>query len=143
MKACLDTSALIRAARLGIVPEGTTRAHSVAEFYCVLTGPGIVVLREGKTVKVRLAPAEARTAALKTFARVSWRDVSGREALAALEPAVKSNLAGKLIHDYMHAEAAALAECDAVMTLNAKDFVRLVPKRIKVVAPAEYFAAKD
>lgn len=40
----------------------------------------------------------------------------------------------------MHAEAAARAGCDALVTLNTKDFVRMVPKKLKLVAPADYFA---
>jgi hypothetical protein len=42
-----DSSAIIRAWRLGKVPEGITRAHSVAEFYCVLTGPGLRTIQDG------------------------------------------------------------------------------------------------
>ncbi len=140
MRAYLDTSALIRAWRVGVVPEGITRAHSVAEFYCVLTGPGLLTVIDGTAVKVPVSPADGRQAAVETFAKVKFHDIGGREALTALGVAVKAGLGGRLIHDWMHAEAAARAGCDAIVTLNARDFVRLVPNTIRVVAPAEYFA---
>jgi len=142
MKAYLDTSALIRAWRLSVVPEGLTRAHSVAEFFCVLTGPGLLTVVNGKTVKVPVPPADARAAVLETFARVKFHDATGREALASLESAVKLNLSGRLVHDWMHAEAAKLAGCDTLVTLNTKDFVRMAGK-LKIVAPADYFARKS
>ena len=140
MRAYLDTSALIRAWRVGVVPKGITRAHSVAEFYCVLSGPGLLTVIEGKTVKVPVTPAEARQAVLETFAKLKFHDVTGREALATLTFAAKAGMSGRLIHDWMHAEAAMLAECDTLVTLNAKDFVRMVTTKIKLVTPTDYFA---
>lgn len=96
MSAYLDTSALIRAWRVGVVPEGITRAHSVAEFYCVLTGPGLLTVIEGQTVKVPVPPADARQAAWETFAKMKFHDASGREALATLALAVKAGMSGRL-----------------------------------------------
>ena len=50
MKTYWDTSGLIRAYVLRQKPEGVTRAHSVSEFFCVLSGPGLVkfVMAQGR-----------------------------------------------------------------------------------------------
>lgn len=42
-----DTSGLIRAFTRAEKPKGITRPHSVAEFFCVLTGPGLAVSVHG------------------------------------------------------------------------------------------------
>ena len=139
MKAYLDTSALIRAWSVGVVPQGITRAHSMAEFYCVLTGPGLLTVIGGKTVKVSVSPVDGRQAAMETFAKMKFHDLSGHEALATLEFAVNAGISGRPIHDWMHAEAAALAGCDALVTLNAKDFARMVGDKIQIVGPSEFF----
>lgn len=133
----LDTSALIRAWRLSIVPEGITRAHSIAEFYCVLTGPGIVMVREGRTVKARLAPLVAAAAAARTFAKMSYRDVKAAEAIDSLPFAAQENVQGRNIHDWMHVEAANLSHAQHLVTLNEKDFRKMT--KMKLVSPEDYF----
>ena len=140
MKAYLDTSALIRAWCVGVVPKGITRAHSVAEFFCVLSGPGLLTVIDGKMVKIPVTPTEANQAILETFANLKFHDVTGREALATLTFAAKAGMSGRLIHDWMHAESAALAGCDTFVTLNAKDFVRILDPKIELVTPTDYFA---
>ena len=133
----LDTSALIRAWRLKLAPRGVTRTHSLAEFYCVLTGPGIVVYREGKAVKARLAPLAAASAARQTFAGMSYQDVKPAEALHELKIAGEGNVQGRDIHDWMHCEAAALSHASRIVTLNEKDFKEMTSMR--VVSAEDYF----
>jgi hypothetical protein len=120
-----DTSAPIRAWRLKKAPRGVTRGHSVAEFYCVLTGPGLKTMQGGRTVAAVLRPEDAAEAARQTFANLTFREVTGHEALAALSEAAKANEAGKNIHDWMHCEAADLASCNKIATLNVRDFSRM------------------
>ena len=133
----LDTSALIRAWRLGLAPKGITRAHSLAEFYCVLTGPGIVVMREGREVKARLAPAVAAQAAARTFANMIYQDVKPKEALDNLALAAGENVQGRNIHDWMHVAAAQLSRATRIVTLNHKHFVEMTA--MKIVSADNYF----
>jgi hypothetical protein len=120
-----DTSALIRAWCLGQAPEGCTRAHNVAEFYCVLTGPGLRVVQEGHTKIVTCPPRQAAAAARRTFARLRFQEVGGPAALSALGDAAEANESGKNIHDWMHCEAARLAKCERIATTNVRDFARM------------------
>ena len=53
---------------------------------------------------------------------------------------MKSNIQGKSIHDWMHCEAAELVGCKTLVTLNWKDFTRMVTKRMKLVSPTDFFA---
>lgn len=140
MSAYFDTSALIRAWRLSIVPEGITRAHSIAEFYCVLTGPGLATMVDGRTVKAPVPPKDAAAAIRETFAKMRYRDVKASEAIDALAGSVRANIQGRSIHDWMHCQAAELAKCDTLVTLNLKDFTRMVTKRPKLVSPSDFFA---
>lgn len=137
MSAYFDTSALIRAWRLGLQPKGITRAHALAEFYCVLTGPGLAVVREGKTFKLALSPADALAAAQETFQNLDYHRQTGTDTLAALEWAVKENVQGRAIHDYLHCDAAEAANATVIVTLNVREFSRLTTK--KVVSPEAHF----
>ena len=128
-----DTSAIIRASRLGKVPAGLTRAHAVAEFYCVVTGPGLKVPGPTGTVNIVLSPQEAEEEAQRVFSGLAFREVTGAEALASLPKAVARNVAGRGIHDWMHATAADLGECQQVATLNTGHFARLTA--LPLVAP--------
>ena len=134
----LDTSALILAWRLGLAPKGITRTHSLAEFYCVLTGPGIVVMREGREVKARLAPAVAAQAAARTFAHMIYQDLKPKEALDNLSLAAEENVQGRNIHDWMHAAAAKKAGCNQIVTTNEKHF-KLVTA-LPLVEPTHFFS---
>lgn len=139
MNAYLDTSALIRAWRLGLAPNGITRAHSLAEFYCVLTGPGLAVVKDGKTFKLNLSPDDTVAAARETFANVQFKTVSGEDTLEALQWAAQANVCGRLIHDWLHLDVAKAVFAREIVTLNVKDFARLT--HLKIVSPEEYFAA--
>lgn len=141
MKAYLDTSALIRAARLGCVPKGVTRSHSLAEFYCVFTGPGIVVQRDGQMVKMTLSPRDAARVARKTFSRMKYHDLAPSAALTALEAAASENVIGKNIHDWMHCMAAKEVQAETIVTLNTRHFSAMTD--LELTAPADYLASED
>ena len=53
MKTYWDTSGLIRAYVMKQKPQGMTRSHTVSEFFCVLSGPGLAVTESGKTVNLK------------------------------------------------------------------------------------------
>lgn len=141
MKAYLDTSALIRAARLGRVPRGVTRSHSLAEFYCVFTGPGIAVQRDGQTVKVSLSPRDTARLARKTFSRIKYHDLTAGTVADELEAAAEENVIGKNVHDWMHCAAAKAAGAETIVTLNARHFSAMTD--LKLTEPMDYLAAED
>ena len=132
-----DTSALVRAFRLGLAPAGITRSHSVAEFYSTLTGRGITVERAGRREQMVLAPKDAATAVKRTFANLDWFDLKPREVLEEIQEAVSVNVQGAKIHDWLHIGAAALSLATDLATLNEKHFRELAPNvRIMPVADA-------
>ena len=137
MKTYFDTSGLIRAWRLQKTPEGVTRAHSLAEFYCVMTGPGIAVQREGETVKLALSPKDAAAAARETFCKLTYCDIQPATALNELDSAAKKNVHGKNIHDWMHCAAADLSQSDKIVTLNFRHFQGMT--ELPLVSPGDYF----
>lgn len=140
MTAYFDTSGLLRAWRLGLVPVGKTRSHAIAEFYCVLTGTGLKSQRAGKTISMTLSPKDGAAAVAETFARLDFLDLTPGQALAAVNAAVAENIQGRLIHDWMHVRAAELAKVERIVTLNAADFAPLTS--LRVVNPSEHFAAQ-
>ena len=140
MSAYLDTSAMIRAWRMGAKPEGVTRAHAVSEFYCVLTGPGLAAVQGGKTVKLTLSPTDSSQAARETFENISFRNLTAAETLDSLDGAAQANVQGRGVHDWMHCEAALLANCHEIVTLNRDEFGRMT--ELKLLSPADYLASK-
>ena len=137
MKTYWDTSGLIRAYVLRQKPQGVTRAHSVSEFFCVLSGPGLAVIESGNLVKKALAPAAAARAARETFAALKFVDLSGPQTVEAVEDSLKArDVTGKHIHDWMHCKAAERCGASRIMTLNLKDFSRMTKLRLEV--PSEH-----
>ena len=136
MSSYLDTSALIRAWQIGVKPEGVTRAHAASEFYCVLTGPGLAALKQGRTVKLTLSPVDAAQAAKETFEKMTFRNLTASETLESLDGAAKENVQGRGIHDWMHCAAAARSDCHEIVTLNREEFSRMT--KLKLLTPAEY-----
>lgn len=133
----LDTSALIRAWRLGTVPAGLTRAHSVTEFYRTLTG-GLTVPIKGVLTRVQFSPTEAASGASATFAAVTFRDLTGPQCMEETHAAAKANVQGANIHDWMHAAVARREGCKKIVTTNAAHFKAV--SRLPLVDPAEHFA---
>jgi predicted nucleic acid-binding protein len=133
----LDTSALVRAWRMQITPQGFTRAHSVAEFYATLTRGLTVTVGTIKT-RVIFTPAETSVGAKEVFSKMTFRDLNGKQALTELEFAAKDNVQSANIHDWMHAAVAKETGCEAIVTTNPKHF-KLVTK-LRLVDPADFFA---
>jgi predicted nucleic acid-binding protein len=133
----LDTSALIRAWRLKLVPAQITRAHSVAEFYATLTR-GLTVTVQGVKTRVQFSPKVAVEGARTTFAAMKFQDLTGKQALAELDLAAKNNVQAANIHDWMHAAAAATAGCREIVTTNEKHFKSVT--KLKLTDPAKFFA---
>jgi predicted nucleic acid-binding protein len=133
-----DTGALIRAARLQLQPEGITRPHSLAEFYGIFTGVGIVISKDGRNFRQTLSPENTVKLARSTFGKLKFEELSARDAFAALETAAKKNITGKSIHDFLHCTAAEKSGCKGVVTLNEKDFKRMTS--VKIIHASDKFS---
>ena len=120
-----DTSALLRAWKEGWAPEaGMTRAHSVAEWISIQTGRGLVYRTpDGQLVKRNLSPADAAGEARRLFAHLTFRDLSGPQALeAAAIAASKEGIRGGNFHDFLHARTAETFGAESIVTLNRRDY---------------------
>ena len=120
-----DTSALLRAWKEGWAPEaGMTRAHSVAEWISIQTGRGLVYRTpDGHLVKRNLSPADAAGEARRLFAHLTFRDLSGPQALeAAAIAASKGGIRGGNFHDFLHARTAENFGAESIVTLNLRDY---------------------
>lgn len=138
MKWYLDTSVLVAAAisrhphhppALGILKElasarheGFVSAHSLAEFYSVLTrAPFKPPLYPGEVwqiIEAMVIPALE----LVTLTSKEYKDVIHRCALGGW-------LGGR-VHDAVHLGCAQKAECDRIYTFNVKDFRALAPAEL-------------
>ena len=118
MKSYWDTSALINAALSDHVMaklsggNAVTRSHSLAEFFGVMTGRGVLV----ETKRVCFAPQDAAQWLAETARTLAWVELTPAEVLAALADAPAKGVAGARVHDYLHAQAARKAGVDCVFT---------------------------
>lgn len=120
-----DTSALLRAWKEGWVPaDGMTRSHTVAEWIAIQTGRGLVYrMPSGQLVKRNLSPADAAREALRLFAHLTFRDLSGAQTLeAAGIAATKEGVRGGNFHDFLHARTAETFGARCIVTLNTRDY---------------------
>jgi hypothetical protein len=139
MSVYLDTSAMIRARKLNLQPEGITRTHTLAEFYSTLTGAGVLTMVEGQETKEKISPKRAAAAARETFAKIQFKDLTHQEVSDALERAAAENVQGRNIHDWLHCAAAEKAKCAAIVTLNFSDFSAMT--NLPLVNPAKQFSS--
>jgi len=120
-----DTSALLRAWKEGWAPErGLTRSHTVAEWISIQTGRGLVYRTpQGQLVKRNLSPADAAREAQQLFARLTFRDLSGTQTLAAAGlAAARGGIRGGNFHDFVHARTAEAFGAESIVTLNLRDY---------------------
>jgi len=71
-------------------------------------------MKDGTRQKV--GPADAAKMLSTLAKRLSLRDLSGAETLAAIEMADKRGIQGARIHDLLHARAAVLAGAEKILT---------------------------
>jgi predicted nucleic acid-binding protein len=119
MKTYWDSSALFNALaskavfdRLGR-DEHVTRSHGYAEVFSHLSGRGLP-MKDGS--RQRVTPADAAKMVSSLASKLSVRDLTSRETLAAIKLADKRGVQGARIHDLLHVRAAALAGADLVLT---------------------------
>jgi hypothetical protein len=120
-----DTSALLRAWKEGWAPErGLTRSHTVAEWISIQTGRGLVYRTpQGQLVKRNLTPADAAREAQQLFARLTFRDLSGKQTLeTAGLAAARGGIRGGNFHDFVHARTAEAFGAGCIVTLNLRDY---------------------
>ena len=137
MKTYWDTSGLIRAYVMKQKPQGMTRSHTVSEFFCVLSGPGLAVTESGKTVKKALSPAGAAKATRDTFSNLGFYDLTGPQTIGAVEASAKvRDIIGRNIHDWLHCKAAEQCGAEKIFTVNMKDFSRMTT--LPLAIPSEH-----
>ncbi|HEX7859992.1 MAG TPA: hypothetical protein VF773_06700 [Verrucomicrobiae bacterium] len=115
-----DTSAIITLLAVGRLEEitGSTRPHSLAEFYSRSTGKGFLV--SGRTVKLSPELAAQRVQELK--AQLQFVLLTEYETAKALLDAAKADVRGGRTHDFLHFAAAMKANAAAIYTFNHSDF---------------------
>jgi predicted nucleic acid-binding protein len=140
LKTYWDTSGLINAAISGTVlqrltaGEHTTRTHTLAEFFGILTGRGIRWERDGQAYELRLTGEQAAQWLQDNLTSFQFIDLTAQEVLGTLAQAQSHNVAGARVHDYLHAVAARKAGADELLSRNQNDFSGLTGK-IPVVWP--------
>ena len=117
----LDTSALVRAWRQELAPEGVTRSHSLAKFYATLTS-GLTVNLQGTKTRVQISPTETAAGAVATFAAVTFRDLTPAQTVEETQAAAAANIQGANVHDWMHAAVARREGCKRIVTTNTRHF---------------------
>jgi predicted nucleic acid-binding protein len=127
MRVYWDSSALLNAlAGNGVVSrfqkgEHVTRSDAFVEAFHHLTGRG---LPSKGGVRQKVTPTDVARMIRTLAAKLDVRDLDVKEVLRALDDAQSAGVMGKNVHDWMHARAAKLANCDLVLTRD-EDFVPL------------------
>jgi predicted nucleic acid-binding protein len=124
-----DSSALIEAVyspdlmRRLLHDGGTTRPHSLAETFSVLTGNPVS----------RIDADDAARVVKHLAANLTFVEISADETLRALQQARKKGVRGGRIHDFLHAAAAEKAGADRILTLDRQDFSELTDVEIEII----------
>jgi hypothetical protein len=95
-----------------------SRSHALCEVFSHLTGRGIPT----KSGRITFSNSDAVKIIDQLARKLSLRDLTGRETLAALRDAKALGVQGARIHDLMHARCAVLAGAEKVLTRNVADF---------------------
>jgi len=93
--------------------EHVTRSHGYAEVFSHLSGRGLP-MKDG--TRQRVTPADAAKMVSSLARKLSVRDLTRDETLAAIDLADERGVQGARIHDLLHARAAALAAADLILT---------------------------
>ena len=130
-----DSSALLnvivsQAVARRLAPGDVTRSHAFCEVFSLLTGRGIPT-RHGRRT---LSNDDAARVIEKLAQKLTIRDLTWSETLAALRDAKSLGVQGGRVHDLMHARSAVLAGVERLLTRNVTDFSGLTGS-IPVEAP--------
>jgi predicted nucleic acid-binding protein len=115
-----DTSAIITLlaqGKLGRI-SGTTRPHTLTEFYARTTGKGFLI--GGRTVKLTPELAAQRIEELRS--QLTFVVLTAEETAQALCDAAKADVRGGRTHDFLHFAAAKKAGSESIYTFNQADF---------------------
>jgi len=122
MKAYWDSSALVEAAQNPAVRRalrkagGITRPHALAEIFSTLTAGRL---------GYRCEAEDATRIAQDLAADLEFVELDANETLQALSACREHGVRGGLVHDFLHAQAAAKARAPRIFTLNESDFRHL------------------
>ncbi len=126
MSAYWDSSVLLNAIVSKTVANrmaagDVTRSHAFCEVLSLLTGRGIPT----KTGRIVFSNSDAVRTIEKLARKLTLRDLTMTETLAALTDAKRLGVQGGRVHDLMHARSAVLSGVERLLTRNAADFVGL------------------
>jgi hypothetical protein len=126
MSAYWDSSALLNAVvsqsvAARMAPGDISRSHAFCEVFSHLTGRGLPT----KSGRITFSNSDAIKIIDQLARKLSVRDLTGPETLAALREAKALGVQGARIHDLMHARSAVLAGANQVLTRNVADFAGL------------------
>lgn len=126
MRAYWDSSALLNAIVSRSVADriargDVTRSHAFCEVFSLLTGRGIPT----RTGRVVFGNADAARVIEKLAHKLTLRDLTWPETLAALCDARSLGVQGARVHDLMHARSAVLSGVERIFTRNVADFYGL------------------
>lgn len=97
---------------------GLVCTHSLAETYAILTS---------MPLRPRIQPRAALAGIRQNLATFEFIPLVQQDYQDTLEELARIGLTGGVVYDALTAKAALLAGADTLLTLNAKDFLRLGP----------------
>ena len=126
MSAYWDSSALLnavvsQAVASRMAPGDVTRSHAYCEVFSLLTGRGLPT-RSGR---VAFSNSDAAKVIEQLARKLTVRDLTESETLAALREARQLGVQGARVHDLMHARCAVVAGVNRLLTRNRADFIGL------------------
>ena len=104
-------------------------AHSVAEFYSVLTR---------LPSPHRLSAADAYALVETNMAKQSIIALSPQDYLEAIADCRNRRVVGGSVYDALLVKAAVVGQAQQIATLNPRHFGRLVPPDIEVLSPSQF-----
>ena len=107
--------------------QGMTRSHTIAEWFSIQTGRGLVYREsDGQLVKRNLPPIDAAHEAQRVFAAMVFKDLTGTQTLeAAVFASEREGIRGSNFHDFLHARTAEAFGASSIVTLNMADFRKM------------------
>lgn len=108
--------------------EGVISAHSLAEVFATLTR---------MPTKPRLSPSMVgRLIRSNLIGSLTIVPLSENHYIELIETLASSSLAGGVVYDGIHAKVAEIEVVDQIVTLNKKDFTRVIDEaRIAIISP--------
>jgi hypothetical protein len=123
-----DTSALLRAWKEGWSPaSGMTRSHTLAEWFHIQVGRGMVFTNPDGTQEKRALIWPVAAEELRRLVKhLTFVDLNASQVLDALDTLARvPGLKASAAHDFLHIRAGELNNAQALVTLNLAEWAQL------------------